>query len=115
MIGMTLLVMRAMRTLLSLVAASPPSEPVGRSERPFRLAQHQRRPQRRQEQPQAVPKGREERNEVSTAALLMEGAEDGAIGGAPEMGLEARGGSLPNSHWLVGAKTHKQRNPKRDV
>ena len=85
---MTAEVMRAMRTLLSLVAASPPVRtPSGGRNDPSEWRSHQRRPERRQEQPQAVPEGREERNAVSTGALLMEGAEGGATWGVPEMDL----------------------------
>ena len=100
MIGMTALVMGVMRILPSLAAASPPVEAHRESERTFRLAQHQRRPKRRQEQPQAVTQGREEPSAPSTAALLMEGAEGGVIWGV---------GDGPLGSWRLA--TPRQSDP----
>src|SRR2546429_3728651 len=90
-----------MCVLLSPAAAPPPlDQPTGRSERPDRMAQHQRRPERRQERAQPVPKGREERSKASTGALLTE-VEGAATWGRRRTASEARPVSLPQARDLV--------------
>jgi len=86
--GLTRDCLRSMGVLLSLAGPPPPvGEPTGRSERPARMAQQQRRPECRQERASARPEGT---RGASTAALLTE-AEGRSYLGAPEDGL---GGSV---------------------
>ena len=93
-------------SLQSPVAASPPvrTQTGDRNDLP-EWRKHQRRPQRRQGLPQAVPEGREELSAASTAAPLTQEAEGAPIGGAPEKAIEAGDASLGNLAAVVGLST----------
>src|SRR5215467_2387950 len=95
-----------MRVLLSLAVPPLPLEPTGRSERPARMAKHQRRPEWRQGRPAGRPEGtRGAEQSEHRSALDANGGR--SYLGAPENGLEARAVSLPQVKRLVDVEQIK--------